>query len=41
VKLLLDTCTFLRLAGGSDLSPAASTALRNPANDLFLSAVSV
>jgi PIN domain nuclease of toxin-antitoxin system len=41
VKLLLDTCTFLWLAGGSDLSPAAAAAVRTPANDLFLSAVSV
>jgi PIN domain nuclease of toxin-antitoxin system len=41
VRLLLDTCSFLWLAGGTPLSEAAVTAVRNPANDLYLSAVSV
>jgi PIN domain nuclease of toxin-antitoxin system len=41
VSLLLDTCTFLWLAGGSGLSPAAAAAIRNPVNEVFLSAVSV
>ena len=41
MKLLLDTCTFLRLAGGHPLSPAAATAVRNPGNEVFLSGVSV
>jgi PIN domain nuclease of toxin-antitoxin system len=40
VKLLLDTCTFLWLAGGRSLSPAAAAAVRDPSNDVFLSAVS-
>jgi len=41
VRLLLDTCTFLWLAGGGrSLSPAAAEYVRNPANDVFLSAVS-
>jgi PIN domain nuclease of toxin-antitoxin system len=40
VKLLLDTCTFLWLAGGGSLSPAAAAAVRDPSNDVFLSAVS-
>jgi PIN domain nuclease of toxin-antitoxin system len=41
VRLLLDTCAFLWLAGGSSLSPGASAAVRDPANEVFLSAVSV
>jgi len=41
VNLLLDTCTFLWLAGGQPLSPAASAAIRDPSNAVFLSAVSV
>jgi PIN domain nuclease of toxin-antitoxin system len=41
VKLLLDTCTFLWLAGGGTLSPRAAAAVRDPANDVFLSAASV
>jgi PIN domain nuclease of toxin-antitoxin system len=40
VRLLLDTCSFLWLAGGTPLSEAAVTVVRNPANDLYLSAVS-
>ena len=39
MKLLLDTCTFLWLAGGQSLSPAAGAAVRDPANDVYLSAV--
>ena len=42
MNLLLDTCTFLWLAGGSTSLPsAAARAIRDPANDVFLSAVSV
>ena len=42
MKLLLDTCTFLWLAGGSAmLSPAAQRVIRDPANDVLLSSVSV
>lgn len=40
MNLLLDTCTFLWLAGGQSLSPAATAAVRDPSNDVFLSAVS-
>lgn len=40
MRLLLDTCSFLWLAGGTPLSEAAVTVVRNPANDLYLSAVS-
>ena len=40
MRLLLDTCTFLWLAGGSSLSTAAAAAIRNPSNDVFFSAVS-
>ena len=40
VNLLLDTCTFLWLAGGASLSPAATAAVRDPSNEVFLSAVS-
>jgi PIN domain nuclease of toxin-antitoxin system len=40
VNLLLDTCTFLWLAGGGSLSPAAAAAVRDPSNEVFLSAVS-
>lgn len=40
MKLLLDTCTFLWLAGGGALSAAAAAAVRDPANDVLLSAVS-
>lgn len=39
--LLLDTCTFLWLAGGQPLSPAAAAAIRDPSNEVYLSAVSV
>jgi PIN domain nuclease of toxin-antitoxin system len=42
VRLLLDTCTFLWLAGGAAaLSPAAIGLIRDPANEVYLSAVSV
>jgi PIN domain nuclease of toxin-antitoxin system len=41
VRLLLDTCTFLWVIGGSDqLSPRAREAFTDPANDVFLSAAS-
>ncbi len=40
MKLLLDTCTFLWLAGGGVLSPRAAAVIRDPANGVFLSAVS-
>ena len=41
MRLLLDTCTFLWLAGGGSLSAAAAAAVRDPSNDVLLSAVSV
>lgn len=41
MRLLLDTCSFLWLAGGSSLSETAATAIRDPSNDVLLSAVSV
>jgi PIN domain nuclease of toxin-antitoxin system len=42
VKCLLDTCTFLWvIAGTKDLSPEASRLFADPANEVFLSAVSV
>ncbi|MCC7043831.1 MAG: type II toxin-antitoxin system VapC family toxin [Acidobacteria bacterium] len=41
MKLILDTCTFLWLAGGQRLSPAAAAAIRDQSNDVYLSAVSV
>jgi len=42
VKCLLDTCTFLWIiAGTKELSPAASQIFANPANEIFLSVVSV
>lgn len=41
MKLLLDTCTFLWLAGGGrSLSAAAAQAVRDPSNEVLLSAVS-
>ena len=40
MKLLLDTCTFLWLAGGQRLSDGAAAAIRTPANEVFVSAVS-
>ena len=40
MRLLLDTCTFLWLAGGGSLSPLAAASIRDPANEVFLSAVS-
>jgi PIN domain nuclease of toxin-antitoxin system len=42
VKCLLDTCTFLWIiVGAKDLSPEARQIFANPANEVFLSAVSV
>jgi len=41
VKLLLDTCTFLwSIEGGQELSGVAQRALVDPANEVYLSAVS-
>jgi PIN domain nuclease of toxin-antitoxin system len=41
VNLLLDSCTFLWLAGGGrKLSAVAASAVRDPSNEVFLSAVS-
>jgi PIN domain nuclease of toxin-antitoxin system len=40
VRLLLDTCTFLWLAGGGRLSPPAAASIREPSNEVYLSAVS-
>ncbi|MCF6354545.1 MAG: type II toxin-antitoxin system VapC family toxin [Candidatus Polarisedimenticolaceae bacterium] len=41
MKLLLDTCTFLWLAKGSEvLSPNAIDAFADPKNEVYLSAVS-
>jgi PIN domain nuclease of toxin-antitoxin system len=40
VKLLLDSCTFLWLAGSGSLSPLAASSIRNPSNEVFLSSVS-
>jgi PIN domain nuclease of toxin-antitoxin system len=40
VKLLPDTCTFLWLAADDpQLSPAARQACRDPANEVYLSAL--
>lgn len=42
MKLLLDTCTFLWIAGGGRALPAAvATAYQSQDNDVFLSAASV
>ena len=41
MKILLDTCEFLWLVtGDAKLSPSVATALRDPQNQVFLSAVS-
>jgi PIN domain nuclease of toxin-antitoxin system len=41
VKLLVDTCTFLWLAADDpQLSPPARSACRDPANEVYLSALS-
>ena len=41
MKILLDTCEFLWLVtGDTKLSPSVATALRDPQNQVFLSAVS-
>ena len=41
MNLLLDTCTFLWLAGAGPLSSAAADAIATPANEVYLSAASV
>jgi PIN domain nuclease of toxin-antitoxin system len=42
VRLLLDTCTFLWLAGGATSLPSAAVnRIRDPANEVCLSSVSV
>ena len=41
MKLLLDTCTFLWLAGGRPLSPHAESFVRDSSHEVLLSAVSV
>jgi PIN domain nuclease of toxin-antitoxin system len=41
VRLLLDTCAFLWVAGGQDLSTPATAAVQTASNDVLLSAVSV
>lgn len=41
MRLLLDTCTFLWLTGGQPLPLAAAAAIREPGNEVFLSAASV
>jgi PIN domain nuclease of toxin-antitoxin system len=41
VKLLLDTCTFLWLAGGAPLTPRSAAAIKDADNEVFLSAASV
>lgn len=41
MRLLLDTCTFLWiLAGADELSPTVAEAVRNPDNEVYLSAAS-
>jgi PIN domain nuclease of toxin-antitoxin system len=41
MKLLVDTCTFLWIVSGADeLSAAVADAVRDPANDVYLSAAS-
>jgi PIN domain nuclease of toxin-antitoxin system len=41
MRVLLDTCTFLWIAGGSpDLSETAKRAFQNPENDIYLSVIS-
>ena len=42
MKILLDTCTFLWIAGESkELTPASLRLFCDPANDVYLSSVSV
>lgn len=41
MKLLLDACAFLWIAGGEPLSDVAAAAYRDPSNDIYLSAASV
>ena len=40
MKLLLDACTFLWIAGGERISEAAAAAYRDPSNEVYLSAAS-
>jgi PIN domain nuclease of toxin-antitoxin system len=40
MKLLLDTCTFLWLAGGEPLPATVADAIRDPSNEVLLSAAS-
>ena len=40
MRLLLDSCAFLWLAGGRLLSVAATAAVRDPSNEVLLSVVS-
>jgi PIN domain nuclease of toxin-antitoxin system len=40
VKLLLDTCTFLWLAGGGPLSDVSQREIASPGNEVYLSAAS-
>ena len=40
MRLLLDTCAFLWIAGGEPLSDVAAAAVREPSNEVLLSAVS-
>jgi PIN domain nuclease of toxin-antitoxin system len=41
VKLLLDACTFLWIAGGEPIPATAAAAYRDPSNEVYLSAASV
>jgi PIN domain nuclease of toxin-antitoxin system len=41
MRVLLDTCAFLWLAGGEGLSEPAAGAIREPSNEVLLSAASV
>lgn len=38
MNLLLDTCTFLWIAGGQPVSERAAAAFRDPSNEVYLSA---
>ena len=40
MKILLDTCTFIWFLEGSGLSPTASALIVEPANEVYLSAIS-
>lgn len=41
MRLLLDACTFLWIAGGQRISDSAAAAYRDPSNEVYLSAASV